>query len=160
MVQAAVRRRAAVAGLVGLLAACGGGAEPAATTPDPGSRTAVDPTAGATLVTDARAGSTDPGAIWLVSAVSQRPALRTPMQLVYPDSLREKGIRGTVTLEFVVDTLGRVESAIRVVQAAHRALIEPAKEMVRSAHYRPGRVHGRAVRVLLATRVRVGGGGQ
>src|SRR5712691_4339934 len=74
VVQAAVRRRAAVAGLVGLLAACGGGAEPAATTPDPGSRTAVDPTAGATLVTDARAGSTDPGAIWLVSAVSQQPA--------------------------------------------------------------------------------------
>jgi len=60
----------------------------------------------------------------------------------------------------VVDTLGRVEPAIRVVQAAHRALVEPAKEMVRSARYRPARVRGRAVRVLLATRVRVGGGGQ
>ena len=61
-------------------------------------------------------------------------------------------------LEYVVDTLGRVEPAIRVVQAAHRELVEPAKEMLRSARYRPARVHGRAVRVLLATRVRVGAG--
>ncbi len=152
-------RRAAVTGLVALLTACGGGAAPADTAPDPALHS-VDPTAGATLVTDPRAGSTDPTAIWLVTAVSQRPALRTPMRLVYPDSLRAQGIRGSVTLEFVVDTLGRVEPAIRVVQAAHRALVEPAKEMVRSARYRPARVRGRAVRVLLATRVRVGGGGQ
>jgi len=154
-----VTRRAAVTGLVALLAACGGGAAPADTAPDPALHS-VDPTAGATLVTDPRAGSTDPTAIWLVTAVSQRPALRTPMRLVYPDSLRAQGIRGSVTLEFVVDTLGRVEPAIRVVQAAHRALVEPAKAMVLSARYRPARVGDRAVRVLLATRVRVGGGGQ
>jgi len=157
VVQAAVTRRAAATLILVLLAACGGSA-PAETTPDPGAPTAVDPTAGATLVTDPRLGSTDPSAVWLVTAVSQRPALRTPLRLVYPDSLREKGLSGMVMLEYVVDTLGRVEPAIRVVQAAHRELVEPAKEMLRSARYRPARVHGRAVRVLLATRVRVGGG--
>src|SRR5204862_8041247 len=84
-------RRAAVTGLVALLAPCGGCAAPAHNTPDPAARR-VDPTAGATLVTDPRAGSTDPTAIWLVTAVSQRPALRTPMRLVYPDSRRVQGI--------------------------------------------------------------------
>src|SRR6266550_723910 len=77
VVPAPVTRRAAVTGLVALLVACGGGAAPADTAPDPALHS-VDPTAGATLVTDPRAGSADPTAIWLVTAVSQRPALRTP----------------------------------------------------------------------------------
>jgi outer membrane biosynthesis protein TonB len=139
-----------------LLVACSSGA-PGEPTPDP-EPVAVDPTAGATLVTDPAAAPSDRGAIWLVSVVSQRPVLRAPMRLVYPDSLRRLGLSGSVTLEFVLDTLGRAEPNIRIVQAAHPALVAPAKAMILSARYRPARVRGRPVRVLLAMRVRVGAG--
>ena len=78
------------------------------------------------------------------------------MRLVYPDSLRRRGIRGNVVLEFVVDTLGRVEPGVRVLHTAHPLLAEPAKEMIRGARYAPGRVHGRAVRVVVRMGLKVG----
>jgi outer membrane biosynthesis protein TonB len=147
-----MRRPALIAALL-VSAACGG-APPAAheeATPDPG------PAANAILVTDPAAGSTDPAAVWIPSAVTQRPVQRTALRVALPDSLRQRGLRGDVVLEYVVDTLGRVEPGIRVVSAAHAALAAPAKAAVLALRYRPGRVRGRAVRVLLATKIRIGG---
>jgi len=84
-----------------------------------------------------------------------KPVLYGGMRLVYPDSLRSKGISGRVTLEFVVDTLGRVEPGIRVLSTAHPLLVAPAKEMLQAARFVPGRVRGRPVRVLMRMGLRV-----
>jgi len=148
--------RAVVLGLWPIvLLACGGagaGVEHEEATPQPGPAAAV-------LVTDAGAGSTDPHAVWVASAVGQRPVLRTVLRVALADSLRARGVRGDVVLEYVVDTLGRVEPGIRVVSSARSELIAPAKAAIGALRYRPGRVRGRPVRVLLATRIRIGPAG-
>ncbi|HET9383696.1 MAG TPA: energy transducer TonB [Gemmatimonadales bacterium] len=92
----------------------------------------------------------DPKLIWLPSALPHKPTLLGGMKLVYPDSLRRKGITGRVLLEFVVDTLGRVEPGVQVLESADTLLVAPAIEMISSARFAPGRTHGRAVRALMS----------
>ena len=101
------------------------------------------------IVSDSFVKPGDPQFVWLSGALRQPPVLRGGVRLVYPDSLRRRGIAGKVVLEFVVDTLGRVEPGIRVLKTADPLLVEPAKEMLRGARYVPGRVRGRPVRVLV-----------
>jgi len=101
------------------------------------------------IVADTSVRPGDPQFVWLASVLREAPVLRGGVRLVYPDSLRRRGISGRVVLEFVVDTLGRVEPGVRVLETAHPLLVAPAKEMLQGARYRPGRVRGRAVRVLV-----------
>ncbi|MGB7212182.1 MAG: energy transducer TonB [Gemmatimonadales bacterium] len=69
----------------------------------------------------------------------------------YPEALRRAGIRGSVTVEFVVDAAGRVESGSVVVESAtDPAFSASAVESVRGERFSPGRSRGVAVR----TRVR------
>jgi TonB family protein len=63
--------------------------------------------------------------------------------------LRAAGIAGRVVVEAVIDTLGHAEAAVRVVESSHAGLDGPALDYVRRALFRPGRVHGRPVRVLV-----------
>jgi len=66
----------------------------------------------------------------------------------YPEILRQAGIEGRVTIEFIIDTTGRAErGGMRVVQTAHALFDAPAKSTVNSCRFRPGRISGRAVRV-------------
>ncbi len=101
------------------------------------------------IVNDPNVVPGDPELVWLPSAARPAPTLRGGMRLVYPDSLRQKGISGRVVLEFVVDTSGRVEPGVRVLKTAHPMLVAPAKQMLQGARFIPGRVQRRAVRVLL-----------
>jgi outer membrane biosynthesis protein TonB len=97
----------------------------------------------------------NPELVWLADRLRMKPVLYGGMRLVYPDSLRLKGISGRVTLEFVVDTLGRVEPGVRVLRTAHPLLVAPAKQMLLGARFVPGRVRGRPVRVLMRMGLRV-----
>jgi len=97
----------------------------------------------------------NPELVWLADRLRMKPVLYGGMRLVYPDSLRRKGISGRVTLEFVVDTLGRVEPGVRMLSTAHPMLVAPAKEMLQGARFVPGRVRGRPVRVLMRMGLRV-----
>ncbi len=101
------------------------------------------------IVNDPNVVPGDPELVWLPSAARPAPTLRGGMRLVYPDSLRQKGISGRVVLEFVVDTSGRVEPGVRVLKTAHPMLVAPAKQMLQGARFIPGRVQRRAVRVLM-----------
>ena len=66
----------------------------------------------------------------------------------YPEILRQAGIEGRVTVEFIIDTLGRAErNSIRIINSAHQLFEAPARQTVLSCRYRPGRIQGRAVRV-------------
>ena len=84
------------------------------------------------------------------AAVDERPERLSGPQLRYPEMLRQAGIEGIVVLEFVIDTTGRVEEeSIRVLQSANRAFEGPARDVIRRSVYRPGRVRGQAVKVLV-----------
>lgn len=80
--------------------------------------------------------------------------LQAPLP-AYPPRMREAGIEGNVLVEVVVDTLGRAEAgSLRIVSSDHAEFSAPARASIAAALFRPARVFGRPVRVLV--RVPVG----
>jgi protein TonB len=84
---------------------------------------------------------------WL--SVDEPPAVLAGPPPTYPDLLRAAGIQGRVVLQVVIDTLGRAERAAAVVESSNRGFDAAALAYVRGALFRPGRVRGRPVRVLI-----------
>lgn len=85
-----------------------------------------------------------------INLVQELPVLLAASPPVYPPLLRAAGVQGRVEIQVVVDTLGRVErGTVRVVHSDHPAFEAPAIESLRGARFRPARVFGRAVRVLV-----------
>jgi TonB family protein len=67
----------------------------------------------------------------------------------YPRVLRDAGIGGRVLLQFVIDTLGRVEPAsIEVLETADQAFTESARSGMLEAQFRPAHYGDRPVRQL------------
>ena len=89
------------------------------------------------------------GDVYSEALVEEKPE---PLSVVqeYPPLLKQAGIEGSAVVEFVVDTMGRAEArSIRVIQGSNPEFERSAKNMIARALFRPGRVHGRAVRVLV-----------
>jgi TonB family protein len=73
----------------------------------------------------------------------------------YPEALRIAHVEGVVEVQGVVDTLGHLEpNTLQVIASPHPALSASAIECLERAVFRPGRVAGRAVRVLVRVPVR------
>ena len=73
----------------------------------------------------------------------------------YPEALRQAGIEGSVTVTYIVDVAGLVEpSSIRIVSSDHPAFSAAVLASVGTAQFTPGRVQGRAVRVLVRQIIR------
>jgi len=84
-----------------------------------------------------------------LSLVQERPELLAASQPVYPARLRETGVEGVVVVQLVVDTSGRAEpGSLRVMRSSNPGFDAAAVTAIRGALFRPGRVWGRAVRVL------------
>jgi TonB family protein len=72
----------------------------------------------------------------------------------YPSSLAAQGIGGTVSLRFVVDTLGIPEAEdVVVVEASHHEFIRSAERAVAKCRFRPAQRAGRPVRRVVQQRV-------
>jgi TonB family protein len=70
--------------------------------------------------------------------------------IIYPPELRYAGVGGTVVVEGVVDTQGRVEAgSFGVVSSPHPLLSKAAEEVFKGAQFRPGLRQGRPVRQLV-----------
>ena len=82
----------------------------------------------------------------------ERPAeplgrLRAPP---YPTHLRAAGVQGDVIVQFVVDTLGRVERpSVRFLQSTDPAFAEAVRWTLLAARFRPGELAGRPVRQVV-----------
>ena len=86
-----------------------------------------------------------------VDVVQEKPELLSHPPVVYPPLLQQAGIEGRVMVQAIIDTTGRVEpNSARVVESANPGFDQPAKNVVLRSLFRPGRVYGRAVRVLVA----------
>lgn len=73
----------------------------------------------------------------------------------YPAALQSAGVAGSVVLEFVIDTSGKVErGSVRVVESSHPALENAARAAVLGARFRPAQLAGRPVRQITRQRVR------
>lgn len=94
-----------------------------------------------------RAGSGD---VYGETEVDERAELLSIPDAEYPRLLRRVGIGGTVIVQAVIDTLGRVvPGTLRVLSSPNAAFNAPARDAVEQAVFRPARVRGRRVRVRL-----------
>jgi len=88
--------------------------------------------------------------VYMESVVEEVPEVLSGPQLQYPDLLREAGIQGRVLVQAIIDTTGRAEpQSIDVIQSPNPGFDQSARDYMLGAVFRPARVHGRAVRVLL-----------
>ncbi len=105
------------------------------------------------------AGTTTPvphDGVHAMEAVEERPALRNAaemqrvLQRLYPDMLRDVGITGQTQLQFVVDEEGRVEpGSVTVVSATHPGFEAASLGAAEKFRFRPAKIGGRAVRVVI-----------
>lgn len=94
-------------------------------------------------------GSGHPSGGWAGVGEAGPEVLTGPLP-VYPELLRQAGVQGQVVLEAVVDTTGRVKAAsISVVSATHPGFVAPARQALVATLFRPARVGGRAVSMLV-----------
>jgi TonB family protein len=92
----------------------------------------------------------DAGQVYAVALVTEQPDRLAGPIPAYPPILKQAGIQGRVTLEAVVDTAGRVEpGSVRVVSSPNPLFDPPSVAALRATLFRPARVNGRAVRVLI-----------
>lgn len=68
---------------------------------------------------------------------------------LYPDTLRRSATSGSVIVQFVVDTTGRVVTA-EAVSWTHREFVEPAVSAVLRWRFEPGTLNGRKVSFRMA----------
>ena len=69
---------------------------------------------------------------------------------IFPPSMTSAGIPGRVTMQYIVDVTGHVEpSSFKVLSTTHQAFVEPTKQMLLKSVFKPGKVKGTPVRVLV-----------
>jgi protein TonB len=91
------------------------------------------------------------GDVFMEAIVEEKPSVLAAPQPPYPDLLRQAGIQGTVVLQAIIDTSGRAEpGTIKVLQSPNPGFDQPSRNWLLHALFRPARVHGRAVRVLIS----------
>jgi TonB family protein len=92
--------------------------------------------------------------VYAEATVDERAEIVSAPPLEYPPALRHAGLQGRVTVQAVIDTLGRAEPAsVKIVARPNTAFDESARAYVLQAMFRPARVKGRAVRVLITVPV-------
>lgn len=91
-----------------------------------------------------------------VSLAEEKPQLQNAsevqrlLQRLYPPLLRDAGITGQVQMKFVVNASGRVEAtSVSVVNASHDQFGEASTKVVEKMRFKPAKVGGRAVPVLV-----------
>ncbi len=90
------------------------------------------------------------GDVFSVDVVQEKPERLAGPPPVYPPLLQQAGIEGTVMVQAIIDTMGRVEpTSIKITQTANPGFNESAKAAVLKSLFRPARVYGKAVRVLI-----------
>ncbi len=91
-----------------------------------------------------------PSGAWRAADVDDPVSVLEAGRLVFPPVLERAGITGSVVLEFVVDTLGRVEaSSLKVISASHPGFEAAALEAALETRYRAARAGGAPVRQLV-----------
>jgi protein TonB len=118
----------------------------------------ADGVVGGALVTPGAPGAGDLNAVWEATTRDERfeqAVVVSPPVPRYPTVLAAVGIEGKVSLEFVIDTLGRVEPAsIRILGSTHEAFERSARDAVAAAVFHPARLSSRPVRQLTRQSIR------
>lgn len=89
--------------------------------------------------------------VFSADVVQEKPEVLSGPPPQYPELLRQAGIQGVVNIQAIVDTSGRVEpNSLKVISSANPGFDAPAKQTILKTLFRPARVYGHAVRVLIS----------
>ncbi|HUP88170.1 MAG TPA: TonB family protein [Longimicrobiales bacterium] len=145
---------------------------PAVKAEDFGGRGAIGGTAAGTAVAVPRAdttrtgsgvgrGQVDEGATYSSNMVDERAELLNRAQVarrlqqLYPPLLRDAGVAGSVSVQFVVLPNGHVEeSSIKILSSTHDAFKDAALQIIQDLRFKPARVGSMNVRMLTVIPVR------
>lgn len=93
---------------------------------------------------------TDLQAVFVEAVVDEPPIRLSSPPLQYPPLLRDAGIEGSVVIEVVIGIDGHPEpESLRIVSSSNKAFERPARDVVLGSVFRPGRMRGQPVRVLV-----------
>ncbi len=99
-------------------------------------------------------GPVDLTRIFEEAMVEELPERLSGPALRYPEILRRANMTGWVLLEFVIRPNGTVDgSSIRVLDSTHKGFESPAIQAVADSRFRPGKVRGTPVSVLVTQRI-------
>lgn len=88
--------------------------------------------------------------VYAETLVEEKPEQLSAPLPEYPPLLQQARIEGTVMVQVIVDTMGRAEPrSIRIVSSPNPGFEKPVRDALLKALFRPARVHGRPVRVLV-----------
>jgi TonB family protein len=88
--------------------------------------------------------------VFVEAVVDEPPILLSHPPLQYPPLLKDAGIEGKVVYEFVVGVNGHPEEdSFKLIESSQKAFERPAKDLIMGSVYRPGRMRGQPVRVLV-----------
>ena len=95
-------------------------------------------------------GAVPVGEVYAEALVEEKPVLLSAPQARYPELLRQAGISGVVLMRAIIDTNGRAEAkSVMIVRSPNPGFDSGSRAWLLDAKFRPARVHGRAVRVLI-----------
>lgn len=90
------------------------------------------------------------GEVFLEAELDDPPRVISAATPRYPPVLQSAGISGRVQYEFVVDTTGHAEpGSFKLKNSTNKAFEAPAREAILKTVFKPGRMQGRPVRVLV-----------
>lgn len=108
------------------------------------------------------AGGTGPvpldGEVFLAAEVDEQPTMKSGAECVkaltdaYPAVMKSAGIPGKVSMQFVVNTDGRVDpGTVKIVSSSHKTFEGPARDVITSpaCTFKSGTSRGQPVRVLV-----------
>jgi periplasmic protein TonB len=88
--------------------------------------------------------------VFMEAIVEEKPSILAAEPPIYPSLLQQAGIQGRVMVQFIIDTTGRAEpGSIKVLESPNPGFDGPSRNYILHAIWRPARVHGRPVRVLV-----------
>jgi periplasmic protein TonB len=89
-------------------------------------------------------------AVFTASIVEEQPERLAGPQPVFPELLKQAQIQGRVLARAIIDTTGHIEAnSIRILQTPNPGFNPGVIDALRRSVFRPARVHGRAVRIMI-----------
>ena len=81
--------------------------------------------------------------------LTNREQIARRLQQLYPPLLRDAGVTGTVSVQFVVTPEGRVDlNSVKILSSSHEAFAEATRQVMKDLRFSPARVGDTKVRML------------
>jgi len=117
---------------------------------DPRDYTGVGVEGGIAEGVEGGTGPVDLDAVFVEAVVDEPPIRLSGPPVLYPPLLKDAQIEGYVIVEVVIGVDGHPEpDSFRIIESSNRAFERSARNAVLGSVYRPGRMRGQPVRVLV-----------